>query len=218
MEDSLGDVVRDVKEGWAEAPYYDDAEDHLQGWWDDLIHPAIRRCDFSRVLELAPGHGRNTARLLELADEIHLVDVNETCIERCRQRFADHAGPCRLRYHVNDGQSLPMFEPGSVSLVYCWDAMVHFDPRLVRVYLEEFARVLRPGGHAALHYSNYRALHDGPGRTWRENPHWRSEMSRDLFRGFCDELGLAVELETLLGWGGIEDLDVGTLVCKPAAT
>lgn len=46
-----------------------------------MIEPILRNPDFTHVLELAPGHGRNTEFLRRKARSIHLVDVNSTCIE-----------------------------------------------------------------------------------------------------------------------------------------
>jgi ubiquinone/menaquinone biosynthesis C-methylase UbiE len=215
-EERLRALADETRDNWREADYYDVAEGHIDQQWRDLIEPAIRDLDFRRVLELAPGHGRNTARLIELADELHLVDVNESCIERCRARFADHPRRDRLRLHVNDGLSLPMIADGSITLVYCWDAMVHFEPPVVRRYLAEFRRVLAPGGAGAVHYSNYGARTDAPQRGWRENPHWRSSMSQERFRAMCAELGLEIVREGLLDWDREPALDaVAVFVATP---
>src|SRR5262245_44330441 len=112
--------------------YFTIAEPEMEREWRDYIWPRIADSDFRSVLELAPGHGRNTAKLLDHAGEIFLVDVNASCIEACRQRFGDDR---RLHYHINDGASLGMIRSGSVTLVYSWDAVVHFDKEIVRRYV-----------------------------------------------------------------------------------
>ncbi len=83
--------------------YYADAEPYMEWQWDNLIYPVIRDKDFSAALELAPGHGRNTEKLRCLSREIHLVDVNRTCIEACKQRFGDVKDGCRF-YRVGYGR------------------------------------------------------------------------------------------------------------------
>jgi len=215
-EELLRRSIEETKANWESAEYYGDAEPHMDAQWRDIIEPALRSCDFRRVLELAPGHGRNTAKLVGLAEELHLVDVNASCIERCRERFSSYPGPCRLHYHVNDGSSLAEFEDASITLVYCWDAMVHFDRRLVRAYLGEIRRILVPGGRAALHLSNYGSLGADPESPWRENPHWRSTMSQALLHEYCAEVGLAIVDEQLLEWDGIADLDCAALLERTA--
>lgn len=94
------------------------------------------------MLELAPGWGRNTARLVNHSKEIHLVDLNQSCIDRCKARFGDYTGPCKLHYYVNDGYSLPEIKDESISFIYSFDSMVHFDRLVVKEYFKEFSRVL----------------------------------------------------------------------------
>jgi len=142
--------------------------------------------------------------------------VNESCIEHCRARFGDVQAGCRIHYHVNDGSSLGMLADDSITLGYCWDAMVHFERAVIRRYLVEFRRVLVTGGHAALHFSNYGASCPDPASNWRDNPHWRSTMSKERFELDCADLGLDVLAATLLEWGGIPELDCAALIRKPA--
>jgi ubiquinone/menaquinone biosynthesis C-methylase UbiE len=215
------DFDRDVealRTNWSEAPYYALAERDMDWQWTQLIAPWLEGLDLTRVLELAPGHGRNTKRLLKRAREIHLVDVNATCIDACRARFADHVGPCRLHYHVNDGSSLSLIADTSVTFVYSWDAMVHFDARVIERYLAEFARILEPGGHGFVHHSNYAALEAGRDSSWLDNPHWRSAMSRERFAALCEAAGLRVVRQQTIEWGAMPDLDCITLLQRPAAS
>ena len=110
------------------------------------IWPNIKNADLSRVLELAPGYGRNTARLARHAKEIHLVDVNQSCIDRCKQRFEGKTDTCKLFYCVNDGKSLNDLPSDYFTFVYSWDAMVHFDKLVIRDYIQEFHRILASKG------------------------------------------------------------------------
>ena len=195
--------------------YYAIAEADMDQQWEQTIWPLIRGADMTCVLELAPGHGRNTRKLIGLAREIHLVDVNRSCIDACRKRFGEGDGRCRLRYHVNDGRSFDFLPDASVSFVYSWDSMVHFDKRVVRAYVAEFARVLTPGGTGFVHHSNYGATSDHD--VFHENPGWRSNMSRELFAAYCEEAGLEVVEQKLLWWF-IDDLDCLSVFRKPPRT
>jgi hypothetical protein len=75
--------------------WFDEAEASMQSQWNDPIWPLIRRADFSTTLEIAPGAGRNSARLAEHARTLHLVDLNRYALDRCRERFHGHARPVR---------------------------------------------------------------------------------------------------------------------------
>ncbi|MCA9509348.1 MAG: methyltransferase domain-containing protein [Myxococcota bacterium] len=212
-EDVIRRQIDECREAHDEVGYYGAAEPGIDGQWRDLIWPAIERADFRSVLELAPGHGRNTAKLLEHAREIHLVDVNKSCIKACRKRFGDGTPSCRLHYHVNDGRSLAGIADASITFVYSWDAMVHFDKRVVREYVREFARVLAPGGTGFVHHSNFGTVSSS--ERWLENPSWRSNMTRELFADYCEEAGLEVVEQRLLDWF-LEDLDCISTFRKPA--
>lgn len=126
------------------------------------LHPYVPA---GRVLEIAPGHGRITHYLKDLAGELVLVDLAERCIEHCRQRFADQR---HLRYHVNDGRSLDVVADASVDLVFSWDSLVHADADIVAAYVAQLPRVLTRDGVAWLHHSNagmHRRAHDLAVRT-----------------------------------------------------
>ena len=206
--------VAENRVSWSDSDYYDLAEEAMEMQWGHIA-PILRGHDLENVLELAPGHGRNTERLKEICGELHLVDLNESCIEHCRRRFADHTGDCRISYYVNDGSSLSMLADGSITFVYSFDSMVHFDRLVVREYVREFARVMRPGAHGLVHYSNYGAKCADPDSTWLENPHARSTMSRELFESYCADAGLEIVGHRLVDWEEVEELDCLTLFRKP---
>ena len=56
--------------------------------WFGSILPRIRAfVPAPQILEIAPGFGRWTRFLKDLCDDLTIVDLNENCIERCRERF-----------------------------------------------------------------------------------------------------------------------------------
>ena len=74
-----------------------------------------------------------------------------------------------------------------MTFLYCFDSMVHFDSDVVRAYLREFRRVLRPGGTGFCHYSNYTG---NPTGSYRDHPGWRNFMSVELFEHYAAKEGL----------------------------
>jgi ubiquinone/menaquinone biosynthesis C-methylase UbiE len=177
-----------------QSAYFDAAEPDMRRHWDYYIWPRIKDFDKTVVLDLACGHGRNTAMLAAVSGKVIAADINSECIEACRKRFE---GVANIDYLLLDGVSLAQIPDATVSLVYCWDAMVHFEPEVVEQYVTEFARVLSPGGHGLVHHSNY--MNDAT-QDFRNNPHWRNYMARDIFRYFLRKNRLSVISQDIIGW------------------
>ncbi len=146
---------------------------------------------------------------LSNAKELHLVDVNESCIAACRNRFGDTDGNCHFFYYVNDGHILKEIQDDSMTCLYSWDAMVHFDKLVVRDYIHEFARVLRSGSYGFVHHSNYGTKEQH--NEWMKNPGWRSNMTAELFQKYCNEAILGIVKQELIR----DDLDCISVFQKP---
>jgi len=146
-------------------------------------------------VELGAGRGRSAAKLLPLAGRLHLVDLHPNNLEACRRRFG---GDPRLSCHVTDGRSLPLPD-AAATFLFSFDSVVHFDSDVVRAYLREAWRVLRPGGHAFLHHSNTVAH---PGGDFRAEPHWRNFMSKELLAHYALKEGLEVVRQEPVDWAG----------------
>ena len=123
-----GDPFKDKK-----LKYFDIAEPAMAPLWSELIWPLIQHLDFTCVVDLAAGHGRNSAILRQYAKKLVIVDINQECIDICKQRFR---GDKKISYFRNDGTSLKGIEDNSVSLIYSFDSMVHFDSEVIREYLK----------------------------------------------------------------------------------
>jgi len=181
-------------------------ESGIEREWTEIIWPVIQRFDFTTVLELAPGGGRNTARLAALATDLYAVDLNQPVIDRVQARFKEYQGRCRLHFATNDGSGLPMIRSNTITTIYSWDSVVHFDRRVIQNYVREFARVLAPGGKGFVHHSNLgdphaKRLDQRPvGDDIWFNPQNRSNMTKGLFRQYCEQNSLTVEQQIDLPW------------------
>jgi len=191
--------------------YFERAERDMERHWATYVAPILGRhaIDYTHVLDLAAGHGRNAARLARLAKKITIVDINAENIRFCRRRFA---GDPRFTFVCNNGASLAEVRSGSVTFFYTFDSMVHFDLEIVQAYVKEAFRVLAPGGRAFFHYSNFDR---SPGTDFRSNPHWRNFMSRPLFEHLAMRAGFSILLSSNQPWGNIADLDAISLLEKP---
>jgi SAM-dependent methyltransferase len=198
-EAALAGAVEAVGRHWIEAPYFAAAEPHMDGQWRALILPFLRLeasgIDCAVTVDLAAGRGRAAAKLLPLAGRLHVIDLHPNNVEACRRRFGDDP---RLAYHVTNGWSLPLGD-GEATFLFCFDAMVHFDSDVVRAYLREGRRVLRPGGHAFLHHSNTVAH---PGGDFLAEAHWRNFMSKEMLAHYAAKEGLEVVRQEAVDWAG----------------
>jgi SAM-dependent methyltransferase len=89
----------------------------------------------------------------------------------------------------------------SIDAVWSFDVFVHVAPLDQAGYLTEIARVLRPGGIAAIHHADGRNRGALPSRLG-----WRSPMSAGLFAALAEERGLAVRRQIRSWSEGRHDL------------
>ncbi|MGN6371246.1 MAG: class I SAM-dependent methyltransferase [Phycisphaerae bacterium] len=200
------DVTTASKKRNAWAPYYAQAESKMEGLWQALIWPMIQNADFSVTMDFACGHGRNSAKLVEHAKQLLCVDVNPEAIRKCKERFAGKPG---VNCILNDGATLSAIDDGAVTFIYSFDSVVHFEIDLVRTYMVEFKRVMRPGATAFIHHSNV-----GSG-TYGTNVHGRSGVSAESFKQACESVGLVCDKQRILDWGPNKKLDCITQFRKP---
>lgn len=166
-------------------------------WWVTLFSRIQGFVPARRILEIAPGYGRWTHYLRDLCDELVAVDIAETAVAHCRERFA---GDRHVSFHVNDGTSLAMVADRSIDLVFSFDSLVHAERDVIAGYLREFARVLVDDGVAFIHHSNIGAYE--PGSYDPHAIHWRAtSVSADLVDALARSEGLRCISQETVCWG-----------------
>lgn len=115
---------------------------------EQLLLPFIpRRVD--EALEIGPGGGRWTAELLRIAARLHLVDVSESALNVCRQRFRYYDN---LSYRQTEGSNLDFVQSASLDLIFSWGALVHVQREHIQNYVRQFGRILKPDGIAFIQH------------------------------------------------------------------
>lgn len=96
-----------------------------------------------RVLELGCGVGRIGRELAPLVAHWEGADISANMLSVARERLADfdNVGLTELKR-----TSLEALPTGSFSKAYCVAVFIHMDKEDFFLYLEELARVLKPGG------------------------------------------------------------------------
>jgi SAM-dependent methyltransferase len=212
--------TQDIAKDWVSDVYYDRAEqdDWMQAFW----HPEseflrlFEKLDTRATVDLACGHGRHSARLLSNRTAgrkppiaVYLLDVNQENVDHCKTRFAQIPG---VKVYRNSGYDFAPLDDGIASAILCYDAMVHFEYDAVISYLRDAFRVLAPGGRAVFHHSN---LDAAPGADYKQNPHWRNFMSKNLFAHVANRAGLRVIEQVTLDWYSTRNLDCLSFLEKP---
>lgn len=211
MPTDLENSVRIVGEAWKQSAYYDDAESWTWMFWDQAhpFRPWFDQLDLTHVIELACGRGRHSELTAPLASRLTLIDIHPENLQACRERLS---GFNNVSFICNDGCGFRPLDDGSVTSIFCYDAMVHFSADLVESYLADTARVMADGGKALFHHSNYTG---DPTQHYGLNPCARNLMSLEQFAGLATAAGLEVVQSRTLDWGGIANLDGLTLLRKP---
>jgi SAM-dependent methyltransferase len=157
------------------------------------------------VLEIGPGAGRWSEVLCERAARLLLADISATCLDLCRRRFADKP---HVEYWLIGEDGLSFIPDDSIDAIWSYDVFVHINPTDIASYINDFRRILKPGGVAVIHHA---------GEVYPEalrTRGWRSAMTREFFAHLVHAAGLSLVLqdESLVHMPG----DVISVFKKPA--
>ena len=201
QETDLSKSVEEVAKYWHQDPYYDRAEqaDWLGAFWNTGNHLRPFRRMFAElnlrsVLELACGHGRHAAQIYQSVPALVLMDVVAENVAYCKQRFAAASNVVVVQ---NDGATFKPVPDNSLSAIFCYDAMVHFEFDVALSYVRDASRVLESGGRALFHHSILDAF---PGRDHRLNPGGRNFMNHAAFKHVANRSGFDVLESVVMDW------------------
>lgn len=174
--------------------------------WNTYLFDTLKRFRGLRILEIAPGHGRITQFLSILTSDLIVVDLNENCISETKKRLGNHVS----KYYVNDGKSLPFIEDNSIDLVFSFDSFVHMHRNVVRNYVSEIKRVLKPYGYGYIHHSNLVMGKELSFQNWAG----RANMNPYIFKTYVEEENMKIisqipiKFDSLGGWNGEDTLSL----------
>ncbi len=120
-------------------------------WYGVLLPRLYCFLPVHTLLEIAPGYGRWSQFLADFCTNLILVDISDTCIKACKERFSKES---HISYHVNNGKSLEMIADNSVDFVFSFDSLVHADDDIIEEYVYQISRKLTSNGVALIHHSN----------------------------------------------------------------
>jgi SAM-dependent methyltransferase len=174
--------------------------------WNTHIFDDVKEFRGKKILEIAPGHGRMTQFLSILASELIVVDLNENCILKTKEKMGHHV----LAYFVNNGNDLPGIRDNSQDLVFSFDSFVHIHQNVIDDYMGEIFRVLKPGGKAYIHHSWIYGGQDLSFLNWGG----RASMTPGIFSFLIEKHGMKVveqktiKFDPLGGWDGTDSITI----------
>lgn len=158
------------------------------------ISPHIKGED--QVLEIGVGGGKTSALLKKHCGELICADISAEMLKATHERLGDAGG---VHYVKLDGIRLSGIQNWSVDVCFCFDTMVHMEPRDIFNYLTQIPVFMRGKRLCVFHHTN--TLSDLGWKRfmseWDKNLLGRSGdsfsvMTNDLMARFLDQLGYEV--------------------------
>lgn len=114
----------------------------------NFISPYITPED--TVLEIGIGGGKTAALLLKHCQKLLCADISAEMLQATQQRL----GEDRVSYVKLDGLTLNGISPASIDVCFCYDTMVHIEPRDIYNYLVQIPPLMRGKRLCLFHHSN----------------------------------------------------------------
>jgi ubiquinone/menaquinone biosynthesis C-methylase UbiE len=163
-----------------------------QMWYGSILPRIHMYVPCAAILEIACGYGRCTQFLLKNCKELIGIDLNDNCVNACKDRFKDQDNVSFLK---TDGKSIPEIENESIDFIFSWDSLVHANTEAVFGYLKEIKRILKKDGKAFINHSNLGCYNPAPDLYWRD-----TSVSADIVLNYCTEIGLFCFAQEINKW------------------
>jgi SAM-dependent methyltransferase len=113
-----------------------------------FIQPYITAQD--TVLEIGVGGGKTGALLLQHCDRLICADISTNMLKATRERLGEE----RVSYAKLDGLTLDGIDSGAIDVCFCYDTMVHIEPRDIFNYLTRIPKLMRGKRLCLFHHGN----------------------------------------------------------------
>lgn len=187
------------KEKWCrDGDNWSDAWGGTTYLWHGTIFPRIQNfLPTNTILEIAPGFGRITQYLKNLSKKLIVVDLSNTCIDKCKERFASNSN---IEYFQNDGKSLSFVPDNSIDFIFSWDSLVHVDKEVIKSYIKEASRILKKDGFGFIHHSNA-GIYSEEAMPYVNTGSRDPTVTAKFFEKICKEEGLQCIAQEIFSWG-----------------
>jgi SAM-dependent methyltransferase len=159
-EDPFWVVLTDpAKKGnrWKVDEFFETGKSEIENILEKLRKSGISiLCD--KALDFGCGVGRLTQALATHFESVDGVDISDSMIRHAEKlnRF-----PNKVNYHINIREDLRSFPSGKYDFICSMITLQHTPTNFQRNYIEEFTRLLKPGGVAffqTIHFKGWRSM------------------------------------------------------------
>ena len=208
------DEVKKTPKNFNWENYYNDAENASKVQIEKYISPVLDKykpnISFESVVDFACGKGRIAEYFVGFSNALYCVDINAESIKYCENRFKNEQNVTCI---VSSEYGFDI-DTESVTFIFSWDAMVHFDYRSIDIAFGEFYRVLSHNGYALIHHSNLAENKNFKASdNWVENPHCRSNIGLNDIERLAKKHGFSIVEQSTIDWD-FSNLDGVTLLKK----
>jgi SAM-dependent methyltransferase len=171
----------------------DTVEEYSQLIENRYVSPYIEPSD--SVMEIGVGGGKTAVLLKKHCGTLVCADISGEMLRITRERIGDEG----VGYVKLDGITLSGVRRGSLDVCFCFDTMVHMEPRDIFNYLTQIPKLMRGKRLCVIHHTN--TLSDLGWKRflseWDKNLMGRSGgsfsvMTNDLMARFLSHLGYEV--------------------------
>jgi ubiquinone/menaquinone biosynthesis C-methylase UbiE len=144
--DALWVILTDSKyygRKWDLKEFFDTGQEEIQLIFRFMEQESIRSPSGS-FLDFGCGVGRNSKALRKRFEKGYGVDISEKMIKLARTYVPD------VEFNVNQKDSLEQFKDNSIDFVYSHIVLQHIPNQFQKKYIDEFLRILSPGGLAVI--------------------------------------------------------------------
>ncbi len=113
-----------------------------------FIQPYIQ--PHQTVLEIGIGGGKTAALLLKYCQKLICADISQNMIDISRERL----GEDQIDYVKLNGLTLEGIQPQSIDVCFCYDTMVHIEPRDIFNYLTRIPTLMKGERLCLFHHTN----------------------------------------------------------------
>jgi SAM-dependent methyltransferase len=113
-----------------------------------FIKPYIQ--NHQTVLEIGIGGGKTAALLLKYCQELICADISQNMINITRDRLGEE----NVSYVKLNGLNLEGIQPNSIDVCFCYDTMVHIEPRDIFNYLTKIPALMKGERLCLFHHTN----------------------------------------------------------------
>jgi SAM-dependent methyltransferase len=139
--------------------------------------------DGDHVLEIGVGGGRTALLLRRRGARVTCADISAEMLAITRERLGDEG----MAYVKLDGRNLDGVPDHSIDVVFCFDTLVHVEPRDIFNYLARIPPLMRGRRLVLLHHGNM-LTERGWNRFVREYGHNLMGRSGSAFSVMTDEI------------------------------